>query len=316
MKILKYVISIGVFFGSVRAFIEGNILMGLFFLIFALLVFPTISEMLKNKFPQWQNKYIRYGVLIGLIILGGAMKSKVEKETLEASPEFIAEKFFKENPNNQLIKVADTLLKLDDYFDSEDSKKYFYDKSYKGTSDGDILYNFLDITKDSLFNEYQNLQNGKYLIDYNLKFSVKDKKVNSVKAIATYNDGSKREFTESDIFTIPSLLNTSEIGKMREAVAKLEKAQKLYKNIEERKANFEKECFTGLDGYNLSLVNLVKENMNDDDSFEHVETKYKMMNEYAIVTMKFRGNNKFGAKVLNTITAKINYDCQVIKIIE
>lgn len=316
MKILKYVVSIGLFVGGIRALVEGNVLMSIFFILAGLLVFPTISEILKSKITLWQNKYARYGVIVGLVIVGGALKSKADKQKLESTPEFLAEKFVKENPNNKLIKIADTLLKLDDYFDNEDSKKYFYDKNFKANSDGKVLYKFLNIKNDSLFKDYQNLENGNYIVDYNLIFDFKDNNVNSVKAIAKYSNGTEKEFSESNVVSIEKLLNTSEILKMREAVAKLAETQKLYKENEEKKAKFEQECFTGMDGYNLPLVNYVKENLHDADSFEHVETKFKLMDGYVVVVMKYRAKNGFNAMRLNQVTAKINYDCQVIEVTE
>ena len=314
MKILKYVISIVLLIGGIRAFVEGNVLMSIFFLLAGLVVFPNISEILKSKITLWQNKFVRYGMIVGLVIVGGAFKSKADKQKVESTPQFLAEKFFKDNPNNKLIKIADTLLKLDDYFDSEDSKKYFYDDNFIINSDGKVSYKFLDVKKDSLFKDYQNLESGNYIIDYNLIFDFKDKNVNSVKAIAKYSNGTEKVFSESNIVSIEKLLNTSEILKMREAVAKLGEAQKLYKENEAKKAKFEEECFTGMNGYNLALVNYIKENLHDADSFEHVETKFKLMDGYAVVIMKYRAKNGFNAMRLNQVTAKINYDCQVLEV--
>jgi len=316
MKILKYVISIGLLLAGFRAFFESSVLMGIIFCSLALIIFPVISEKLKDKIPLWQNKYLRYGTLLVLLILGGASKNKSDKEKVETSPEFIAEKFFNENKNNEIIKIADTLLKLDDYFDSEDSKKYLYKGGFRKVSENEVIYRFLDIKKDSLFRDYQNSSNGKYLIDYSLLFEIKDKKVVNVKATALYNDGTKKEFTKDNYITVSSLIKTEEVKKMKIALAKLEEAIKQNKELEERKANFEKECFTGLDGYNLSLVRLVKENLHDPDSFEHVETRFKLMDDCAIVVMKYRAKNGFNAIRLEEITAKINFDCEVVEVNE
>lgn len=79
-------------------------------------------------------------------------------------------------------------------------------------------------------------------------------------------------------------------------------------DYEKRKAEFEEKCLSGWDGSNRELVRIVKENMNDPDSFEHVETLYRLYKDYAVVIMKFRGNNTFGGKVLNSVTAKVNIE--------
>ena len=136
-----------------------------------------------------------------------------------------------------------------------------------------------------------------------------------MKAVAKYSNGTEKEFSESNIISFEKLLNTSEILKMKDAEAKLAEAQKLYKENEEKKAKFEKECFTAINGYNLPLVKYVKKNLHDPDSFEHVETKFKLMDSYAVVVMEYRAKNGFNAMRLNQVTAKINYDCQVIEIV-
>ena len=55
--------------------------------------------------------------------------------------------------------------------------------------------------------------------------------------------------------------------------------------------------------------------MYNPKSFEHVETCYKIKNDYSIVKMTYRGTNKFNAIVTNTITAKVRIeDCEVLKV--
>jgi hypothetical protein len=66
----------------------------------------------------------------------------------------------------------------------------------------------------------------------------------------------------------------------------------------------------------LAIVNVVKENLNDPDSFEHVETKFKLMDDYAVVIIKYRAKNGFNVVRLSQVAAKIDYDCQVIEVLE
>lgn len=82
-----------------------------------------------------------------------------------------------------------------------------------------------------------------------------------------------------------------------EEASEIKAQRELESNIEEQ--------FSEGDGSHYNLVQLVKDNMNDADSFEHVETKYGVNEEEGTVNlrMKFRGNNAFGQKVLNTVTA-------------
>ena len=82
--------------------------------------------------------------------------------------------------------------------------------------------------------------------------------------------------------------------------------------------NFESQ-FSAWDGSNRNLEKLIKASMNDEDSYEHISTKYNLVLDkpaYAIVTTEFRGKNGYGAKVKQQITAKVDVKSgEVIEII-
>ncbi|MBB1140158.1 hypothetical protein [Myroides sp. WP-1] len=56
--------------------------------------------------------------------------------------------------------------------------------------------------------------------------------------------------------------------------------------------------------------------MNDRKSFEHVETKYTLYDDYVLVMMEFRGKNAYEAMVLNQVRAKVGYNCEVLEIVK
>jgi hypothetical protein len=66
--------------------------------------------------------------------------------------------------------------------------------------------------------------------------------------------------------------------------------------------------FSGFDSYHIQLVNYVKQNMNDPNSFEHIDTKHWELNDYLIVQMTFTGQNVLGGVVKQNIKAKCNID--------
>ncbi len=74
--------------------------------------------------------------------------------------------------------------------------------------------------------------------------------------------------------------------------------------------------FSAWDGSHIELVRLVKENMNDPGSFQHVETRYvdNGTGNGLTVYMKFRGKNAFGGLVINEVTATTDYKTNMIKI--
>lgn len=73
--------------------------------------------------------------------------------------------------------------------------------------------------------------------------------------------------------------------------------------------------FSAWDGSNIHLVKLVKENLNDPKSFEHVETVYWDKGTYIKIKMTYRANNAFGGLILQNVTAKADYKSQYISII-
>ena len=72
--------------------------------------------------------------------------------------------------------------------------------------------------------------------------------------------------------------------------------------------------FSSWDGSHSALKDYVKENMNDPSSFDHVKTTYADKGNYLIIQMTFRGKNAFGAKVLQTVNAKVDLDGNILSI--
>lgn len=80
---------------------------------------------------------------------------------------------------------------------------------------------------------------------------------------------------------------------------------------EERRKGFH--CLSVWDGSNRDLVAQIKRRLNDDDSFEHVDTTITPVNAAGshILKMEFRAANAFGAKMLLSAWARINpADCK------
>ena len=72
--------------------------------------------------------------------------------------------------------------------------------------------------------------------------------------------------------------------------------------------------FSVWDGSNTYLVDLVKENLNDAKSFEHVETKYADKGSFLTVKMTYRAKNAFGGVILQNVTANSDYKTDTIRI--
>jgi hypothetical protein len=86
--------------------------------------------------------------------------------------------------------------------------------------------------------------------------------------------------------------------------------------IKDLKEKFEEHCMNSWDGSCIPLLVYTKNLMNDPESFEHVETRYRIEGNYAIVVMSYRGKNAYGGTVQNYIKAKVNLNCEVVEVLE
>jgi hypothetical protein len=74
--------------------------------------------------------------------------------------------------------------------------------------------------------------------------------------------------------------------------------------------------FSTWDGSHIKLTKYIKENMNDPDSFEHIDTKYFIQKNSIVIIERFRGKNVYGGLVANMIEAKVDMDGNIIEIVE
>jgi len=74
--------------------------------------------------------------------------------------------------------------------------------------------------------------------------------------------------------------------------------------------------FSAWDGSHRKLEEFIKSQMNDPDSYEHVETRYGDRGDFLIVQTTFRGKNAFGGVVKNSVKAKVGLDGEVMEIID
>jgi len=73
--------------------------------------------------------------------------------------------------------------------------------------------------------------------------------------------------------------------------------------------------FSSWDGSHRGLTELIKKSMNDPSSYEHIETRFRDNGDHIFVITKFRGANAFGGKVINTVSAKVDFSGNVIEVV-
>lgn len=95
-------------------------------------------------------------------------------------------------------------------------------------------------------------------------------------------------------------------------------AKEKHDKLERKRIRDEKieKSFSPWSGAHNGLERLIKKGMNDPDSYDHVKTIYYDRGETLLVKTTFRGTNAFGAKVIGSVTAEVDLDGNVIKVVE
>lgn len=105
----------------------------------------------------------------------------------------------------------------------------------------------------------------------------------------------------------------------KSSLQKHKEQQKIIDDIEQKKQDRKKmisSYFSPWDGSCTILENYIKENMNDPDSYKHVETRYGDYGDYLTIRTKYRGKNAFGGTVTNYAAIKIDLNTKKITVIE
>jgi uncharacterized lipoprotein YehR (DUF1307 family) len=181
--------------------------------------------------------------------------------------------------------------------------------------------------KDSLASEkYLNVipRYGR-LRNYKIAFYFKDTAIEKVIAVIDCKDknGLETYAISNTDFDLGAFANKSKIKAKEKEAAEYKEMMKIEQQNEARQAqlkklqeNFEHTCLSAWDGSCRAVVNFVKDNMNNPSSFEHVETRYFIRQDYAIVVMKYRGTNAFGGIVTDYVKVKVGYNCEILGVMQ
>src|SRR5690606_11796153 len=147
------------------------------------------------------------------------------------------------------------------------------------------------------------------LKNYVVKFTVNDNnEILSKKTLITYSKAGEVEYNNEKIPALSSFVDDKTVETKKAFIAMEKKALKQKEEHEKRMQKFEEKCLSSWDGSHRELVKLVKQNMHNPKSFEHVDTRYGITGDYAGIVMVYRGTNAFGAIVTNNIKAKVSLE--------
>jgi hypothetical protein len=95
MKIVKYIFSTLFIIGGIGMISQNSILSGLSSIVLGILVFPLLSEKLKEIIKLWNNKAIRYSSYALLFILLGATSKELRETSINATKKEVKRQTFK-----------------------------------------------------------------------------------------------------------------------------------------------------------------------------------------------------------------------------
>jgi len=98
--------------------------------------------------------------------------------------------------------------------------------------------------------------------------------------------------------------------RVEEAFKRGEEASERAKEVAERA---KKQAFNPWDGSHKQLVESVKNQMNDPDSFKHAKTLTYVLGKKTVVQMEFRGKNAFGGVITETALATVDSDWHIVE---
>jgi hypothetical protein len=268
---------------------------GDYFLALAGVLSLTTAIFLTPYMAKFFSRKIRISTAVGALFMVMILASLSSQESQER-------KALQDAEANKIFATLKPLL-AEQKFDSaaqlaREIKEKYSDKTNNPATE--FLKEYESLKNDSFFNERL--------------VSISDQKFDSLKAGLTTGDFLTDSVLNS-LFTARIIKNQAlrvkllkEKEEAEELAAKKEAAEKRQKNIESQ--------FSAYDGSHRNFERVIKASMNDEDSYEHIETKYWDMGDHLIIQTSFSGKNAFNATVKNYMKARVSLEGQVLEILK
>jgi hypothetical protein len=293
IKALKWIVGAFTIMMGLGSF--GNyFLSGVLLVLVGIYILPPIQKLLENRFEILIPRYLKYVIVIGVFILAGFVKD-FEQEGVDKRADQIVQQSITAVSENEFDKAETLLNEADKLYNSDNNKaSNIEDMLDKFKSENFLKKSLVGLSED----EFGKLKQD----DLNKKFLNNDK-LNDLLILKMQKSADSR----------------AEFIKEIEAQERLEKERELKEKREAKAAAREKKIedqFSAWDGSHRKLEDFIKKNMNDPDSYEHVETVYWDRGDFLVVKTTFRGNNAFGGKVKNSVRAKVSLDGEILEILK
>lgn len=336
LDIFKWLLAVFFILGGIITIFSSSFIGGLLIIIGGGLLAPVVTERFKQKLSLWQHRPIRLIGTIGIIFFGMVLSAPKSGNTPTDKHNEAIRKYVEANKDKPFLKNLQLLEEWSNVFEPVKSggRVYYYSDRYSEAytpldtlKDGSVRYGlFLDNKQDKTISTekyIKSVPNYGQLKKYFVVFTV-NKKNEVVKAIGMF-ENNKNEIKEIDDtnFDLSKFANLSliktQIAKAEKESEKLrkEEAEEQYQeDLAVKKSKWEESCISSYDGSCTKLRVEFKHHLKDPSSFEHIETHFQKKEDYVLVVMSYRAKNSFGALDIGTVTAKVDYDCEVLEISE
>lgn len=288
------------------------------------LLIPNISEKIQTIITPWKNRWMRYGIIGVLFIIGVfSIQGGGEEYALEKKEDLLID-YIKNTRTDKSLNNIRLLAETGELFNNVNYSLVHphdgYLTSTKDSASGNVTYTFNPrINFDEIITEQYlgELSEGR-ITSYKLRFIVNAKdSIISKRTFISYSKQGLKAYNNDSVPELRNSLKEDKIARRREQFTmEREREQREYKR-QQLKEEFYERCLHPYDGSHRKLEALVKRNMNDPDSYEHDETIVTLKLDHAIVFMTYRGRNGFGGIVRESIKATVSLeDCSVISILE
>lgn len=209
---------------------KGDFIAGLFILVLGGMLLPPISEKMKKQIILFQNKKIRYGIYIGLLLIAGAFMPKSDTEIFE-SKEGVLINYIKNNKTDKSLQNIKNLANIGSMFNNNNYALRYPQQGYISEY-YDSIKKVTILTFNPKF-DYDGSDDISFLKDdakygklkgYSVIYEVdKNDKVTLKKTTISYTKIIKNFMTISDVPNIESFVEEEVINKRRQQIIEKEK---------------------------------------------------------------------------------------------
>lgn len=321
-KLFKYLVSVSVLLIGLTVMFTNSFLGGFFILLSGLLVLPVGISFLHDRLSFVQNRIYRRLATLGLFLFGVWFTAVIDiDESTKRSREreaLIAE-IIRDDSATLAVKNIKLLAEVGSLFGRPSyllENPNMYIKQVVDSSEGKITMLFHSGSLIDQEANYLKVIEGKgKLQGYALEFDLnEDLEITDKRVVLDYSEAGRLVVSMSEVPDMTGYIDEN-VVQNRRTVLELDKiAAERAEKLQERQLAFEEQCLSDWDGSLPQLEGWVKQRMDDPESFEHIDTRYNIVGDYAILIMEYRGRNRFGGVVTEIVKAKIDLGkCTIVE---